>query len=70
MSAIFIMADKKARDQWGKGWEHLGNQQKRGAVALEILTLSAAQDEAVSAERIRQINDEAYAKLIATYEVV
>ena len=67
MSVVFKTADTKARASWGKGWEHLSVEQRRNAVAFEILAMSTQQDPSVSAERIRQVNEEAYTAMVEKY---
>ncbi len=66
MSAVFVTAEKKAKDTYGSGWKHMSATQQRNAIAFEIMALSVQQDASVSADRMRQVNDEAYAAMVDT----
>jgi hypothetical protein len=39
-----VDANRTAREKWGAGWDHLSEEQRRGAIALEYLRIVAGQE--------------------------
>jgi hypothetical protein len=54
--------------EWGRGWDNLGVRLQRALLAEALVDLLIAQDEDVSAERVREILDAGHAWLCEWYE--
>jgi hypothetical protein len=58
-------AVQAAKAKWGNGWAHLSEEQRKGAVALEVLAVIVGQDEESAPPQVRRLQQVAELALSA-----